>query len=249
MRLAGVRVLVTRAAGDHDEIGELLRREGAVVRSTPSIRIEPDPLGLAQAASSLSRIDWAVFTSPHGVKVWKDARERTQWPIASRIAAVGPATKKASEAAGWKVSFVPTAYTTESLGRELPDVEGRRVLLLRAKKGNPELAVVLTRRGAIVVDVLIYDTLPDGSLPAKMEAIVRDRPAWILFASPSAAEAFDAGLPFDLAAALRVGAKAACMGPVTAEAARRLGYQVAALANPHTIQGLVESVVEAHANA
>ena len=51
-----------------------------------------------------------------------------------RIAAIGPATKKAIEQRGIKVDVVPKEYVAESVVRSLRQrVKGKRVLLIRAK--------------------------------------------------------------------------------------------------------------------
>jgi uroporphyrinogen-III synthase len=61
----------------------------------------------------------------------------------------------------------------------------------------------------------------------------------VTLASPSAAE----GL-LDLAGPDVLAVPAAVIGPVTAEAARALGYQVVAEAEPHTAEGLVSAVAK-----
>jgi uroporphyrinogen-III synthase len=59
----------------------------------------------------------------------------------------------------------------------------------------------------------------------------------LTFTSPSAAENLLDSVGDD---ALR--APVAAIGPVTAEAATRLGYRVAAVADPHTVEGLLAAV-------
>jgi uroporphyrinogen-III synthase len=72
---------------------------------------------------------------------------------------------------------------------------------------------------------------------------------WLTFTSPSTVRNFitltrRAGLnPFQLAGSPRV----ACIGPVTAEAARELGFRVDAVAEPHTAEGLL-AAIQAHIN-
>src|SRR3989442_740118 len=75
-----------------------------------------------------------------------------------------------------------------------------------------------------------------------------DRIDVVLLTSASAATHLMDLLPKDVRDRLIHEAEAACIGPVTAEAARSLGFRVCAVARNHTVDGLVESLEEVRAN-
>jgi uroporphyrinogen-III synthase len=69
----------------------------------------------------------------------------------------------------------------------------------------------------------------------------------VTFASPTAVihlpDALTRAVFERIEAGLKTRSVAACIGPVTEEAARRHGYRVAIIANTHTAAGLVAAVV------
>jgi uroporphyrinogen-III synthase len=66
-----------------------------------------------------------------------------------RIAAIGPATKKAIVKHGLKVKMVPEEYVAESVVKGLRDqVNGKRVALIRAKVARDVIPEELRAAGA-----------------------------------------------------------------------------------------------------
>lgn len=133
---------------------------------------------------------------------------------ASRIAAIGPATADALRAGGLRVDLVPHTHTQEGLREELP--AGR--LLLAAAEG--------ARRDVLDADFLpLYRTVE--LRPAAPEADVA------LLMSGSAARAL---------AATGARMPVVAIGPQTAAEARTAGFEVAAVAVNHDVDGLVEAL-------
>ncbi len=242
--LPGKRVLVTRPRDQAEALAKALAARGARAVLFPTIEIRPvdDLSRLDVAIDNLDRYDWITFPSPNAVEVVfgrLQARGR-QLPTGLRIAAVGPGTAQAITARGAKVDFIPSRYLGEQLGRELTPVAGCRVLVPRAARGREELVTELARRGAIVDAVVVYDTLPAAVDPRDMEDLERGVDV-ATFTSPSTVENFFALLG---ARAIRVlgGAYVACIGPVTASAARALGLTVHLEPAEHSIPGLVAAL-------
>lgn len=244
MSLVGQSVIVTRAPGDAGEIAHLLRIAGAMVHEIPAIQIEAIPSAAREARRHIEGAHWVVFTSAHGVDVFRRdvANAGGNWPARCQLAVVGEATAAAALAAGFPVHFMPTEFTTERLAEELPLPPGSRVLLLRALQGNPVLPERLRQRGAAVTDIALYDTLPHPGLPTRLAGVDLSSIDWVTFTSPTAVEAFDDALPTAGGRTLRRTASAGCIGPVTAAAARSRGYRVRAEARPHTIEALVQAL-------
>jgi len=164
-----VKVVVTRAETQADELVARLEAVGHAVVRCPLIRIEP----LGDEAIDPSAYDWVVVTSPNGAH--ELARRLTVTP--QRLAAIGPATAAALRSHGLRVDLVPELRTQAGLLAELPP-DGR--VLLAAAEGARRLLV--DQRGAdflpLYRTIELHPPAPDGDVA--------------LLASASAARAFAA---------------------------------------------------------
>jgi uroporphyrinogen-III synthase len=164
-----------------------------------------------------------------------------------RIAAIGPATKKAIEQRGRKVDVVPKEYVAESVVRSLKaKVKGKRVLLVRAKVARDVIPRELRKAGGHVDVVEAYETVVPVSSRACLRTAFNNptkRPHVVTFTSSSTVKNFAALLdrrkqaPF--AATLT-----ASIGPVTSATLRDLGFPVDIAAKEYTIPGLVAAIAE-----
>ena len=244
--LSGRRVVVTRAEEQAASLADGLRQRGAVPLLVPSISFVPpeDPGPLRRAARQIDRAAWVVFTSATGVAFgWGAIREA--WPgglpEGVRVAAIGTGTEDAAREAGAPVHFVPREALGDVLVDELPLESGDRIVLLRSDIGRPSIAQRLERRGADVRDVTAYRTLTHADPQAVADAL-RQRPDAITFTSPSTVRGFlgTAGLADGLREA---GSPAlVAIGPVTAEALEPFGLSADAIAEPHTVAGLLATL-------
>ncbi|HEX6263562.1 MAG TPA: uroporphyrinogen-III synthase [Actinomycetota bacterium] len=247
--LEGRTVVVTRSADRVEELAALLRERGAVPLPAPAIRIEPVPEGgpLDEAITDVAMrgYAWVVFTSGAGVDAWfaraaelgVDARA-----LNAKVAAVGSGTSERLRDHGIESELVPPEFTTASLAETFP--EGReKVLLARADIATPELEESLRGKGWQVTRVDAYRTIPADELPeAVAQALGEGRVDAVTFTSRSTVQGFTA------LAEIADGPLVACIGPVTADAARAAGLRVDAVASPHTLEGLVEALERAFAS-
>jgi uroporphyrinogen III methyltransferase/synthase len=242
--LAGRRVLVTRPRDQAEALARALAARGARAVLFPTIEVRPvaDLSKLDRAIDTLSTYDWITFPSPNAVAVVFDRLLARHVPLPPRlrIAAVGPGTAQALETRGARVDFIPSEFIGEQLGRELTPVHGQRVLLPRAARAREELAVELARHGATVDEVVVYDTLPATVDPRDLVELERGVDV-ATFTSPSTVENFFALLGARAVAVLE-GACVACIGPVTARAARAMGLTVHLEPAEHSIPGLVAAL-------
>ena len=110
-----------------------------------------------------------------------------------QIAAIGPATKKAIVKHGLKVKMVPEEYVAESVVKGLRDkVNGKRVVLVRAKVARDVIPDELRAAGAQVDVVEAYETvrreIPRAS--ARADEKCERRPHVVTFTSSSTARNF-----------------------------------------------------------
>ena len=237
--LFGRRVVVPRALEQAGELSTRLRALGADVVEIAAIRIEPgDDVRVDPA-----RHDWVAVTSTNGVEALfrslHDARELA----GVKVAAVGPGTAKALHERGVVADLVASPSNAEGLAAAFPGGPGC-VLLPQSHIARPVLADRLRAKDWEVDAVAAYRTLP---AEVGADALDRLREAHaVALTSSSTVE--------NLVAALRSTGSPAfppavvAIGPATAEAAGRLGIGVTAVADPHSIDGLVAAVVEAVGN-
>jgi uroporphyrinogen-III synthase len=254
--LQGVRVLVGRARHQAGALSAELRKRGADVLEIPFIEIRrPRSFRpLDRALRNLTEYDWLILTSVNGVDaLWRrlprlGLSKRALTHL--RVAAIGPATKKAIEARGVTVNVVPKEYVAESVVRSLRrSVKGKRVLLVRAKVARDVIPRELRRAGAQVEVVEAYQTVLPKPSAAKLRAAMRSatrRPDVVTFTSSSTARNFAALL----GAASRggsvkkeiAGLQFASIGPVTSATLRELKLPVHIEADPYTIPALVDAI-------
>lgn len=243
--LVGKRVLVTRAREQAAGFCDALRARGAEPILFPTIAVRPadDMTPVDDAIGALNRYVWVVFTSANGVRFFVDrlhSLRGEQWPEGARVAAVGASTARALEQRGVRVDAVPEEFRGDRLAEVLGDVHGHRVLLPRADIGRDATAESLRAVGAVVDDLIVYHTIPDRPRPDAIAAL-RNGFDIATFTSPSTVRNLVAQLG-DEAYDLLSSATVACIGPVTADAARALGIRVDVQPNEYTIDALVQSL-------
>ncbi len=235
-------VVITRSQEGNEELGRRLRRAGMNPIPVDTISLAP-PAKWNRVDSSLRRLgafEWVVFTSASGVEFFARRMKALSLRLPKdgrpRIAAVGKETAAALKALGMKADFVPSRFTTEALGEELPGKPGAKALLLRSADANPVLSERLAERGFRVQETAIYRTRPvNGPRPRIWKADM------IVFASPSAVRSFCAMLDGEEATRLK-SLKTVCIGPVTETAARDEGFEDTSTPGSFTIDGVVEEV-------
>ncbi len=240
--LDGKRVLIPRLEEDAEYSASLVRMLGGKPVKASLIRIEEthDVKKLGQIIERMENYSWLVFTSRNGVRIFMNRVRKLnkKIPETCMLAAVGPSTRREAEKQGLKISFTPSKFLTENLARELPDVRGRRILLVRSWNADNRMRNILESRGAVVDEVRPYvvKTREDIDLNLLEDFDM------IVLTSPSIARAV-AAIEV-LVKRIRSGALVCCIGPVTAEEARRLGLRVDVIAEEHTLQGALESLVK-----
>jgi uroporphyrinogen-III synthase len=239
-RLHGRTVVVTRAAEQSGRLRVLLAAEGAAVLEVPTIAFEAPVDGGAALRDALFDVwDWVVVTSPNGADRAVAAAGGRAAALAVRWAVVGPGTADALAAHGIHAALVPDRFVAEGLLDAFPPPPaGGRVLLAQAEAARPVLADGLRARGWEVRTVVAYRTVPVVP-PAEVLRSAAGADA-VAFTSGSTVDAF-----LSAAGPEAVPTAVVTIGPVTTAAAVAHGLTVAAEADPHTLEGLVEAVVRA----
>jgi uroporphyrinogen III methyltransferase/synthase len=253
--LFGRSVLVTRPSHQANELERPLVELGAEVIVAPVVEIRPpaDQAAMDAALRRLGEYDLVAFTSVNGVRAFVrrcgelgiDARALGK----AKIAAVGSATEQELTRNFLRPDIVPGKFTTQALAEAIiarSGWRGKKVLLARADIATPVLPDALKQAGADVDEVDFYSSARCESLPTAAIAAIQDRRLnWITFTSSSAVTNFMellklSGLSPDLLKEVRI----AAIGPVTAETAEKLLRRPDVLAENHTVEGLIDALVE-----
>ena len=256
--LAGCRVLVSRAKKQAGALSSELRALGCGVVEIPFIEIRRPRSykALDAALRDLKSYDWLILTSVNGVealftrltklKLKPDALAQL------KIAAIGPATRKAIEAGNVRVDVTPKEYVAESVVSALHRrVKGKRVLLVRAKVARDVIPRELRKAGATVDVIEAYETVAPESSRKRLQAALKSsvrQPHAITFTSSSTVKNFVGllGLRAARAALRKVGTEqgvhSASIGPVTSATLREFGLPVDIEALEYTIPGLVKAI-------
>lgn len=243
--LAGWRVGLT-AHRRADEQAELLRRRGADVVFGPVVRTLPfgDDRPLREATDALLTHppNVVVATTGIGIRSWFGAAE--SWGLDSDLTAAlepahrvarGPKARAALAAVGLPSHFDEPSERLDQLvdGLVAAGIEGRRVALQLYGENVPWAIERLRAAGADVVAVPIYRwTAAEDMGPAHrlLKELLADQLDAITFTSSAAVRSFAAlgnrlGVGSDLRNALSSTALAACVGPITSEAAAGVGFE------------------------
>lgn len=245
--------MVTRAREQAADLVRALEAKGAQAIVAPVIRIQPlENLGTLRAAlSGLSAYRWVVFTSQNAVQIVLD--RLVAWGLTPRvfsstsIAAIGSATAEALRKRGLTPALVPDEFVAESLVEALIQAStgslvGARVLIPSAEDAREVLAEGLRRHGATVENIPVYRTVPvQDDFGDLISDIIARRIDAVTFTSSSTVKSFVHLVGPETATSGRF--VTATIGPITAGTARELGLRDVIEAEPHTVPGLVESLV------
>ena len=174
--LQGVGVLVTRPEQQAMPLCRLLEIEGASTLRLPAVDIKPigNRRETAAQLGALAEFDVIIFTSANAVRFGASLLDQKR---DLTLAAVGPATARALNQAGYRVAVQPPpngTFDSEGLLRHprLEHPAGRRILIIKGSNGRPFLEQELTRRGAQVVAAEVYQRVPAAPSPAVLAALL-----------------------------------------------------------------------------
>lgn len=250
--LTGLRVATTRPplpGGAPDPLARKLREAGATVTELPLTHIEAGDAGpLLEALREERGWDWVCFTSATTVRrvLGDEADPRVKEGFdrvlqRAHVASVGSATSEELEVHGVSVTLVPSRYTQEGMLEEFRararEMNGARLLLPTASDARPVLASGLRDLGVEVAEIAVYRSVADAANAARLASLVSAREVDVIAVmAPSAVEALRT-------ATIQMSVSVASIGPVTSQAARTAGLEVAVEAEPSTVEGLVQELV------
>jgi len=251
--LFGKTIVVTRAREQASDLVAKLTALGAECVEYPTIAVTPpeDWKPVDRAIESLGSYDWLIFTSVNGVsfffnRLFDGGRDiRALGSI--RTACIGPVTAKKLFERGIRCDVLPDTYQAESVvaafGNE--SIAGKNILLPRAREARPVLPVELTKMGAQVDEVAVYQTQQVLEHAKPLLGQLRERAVdLVTFTSSSTVKNFKSLLPEKDFKDIMEGVTLASIGPITTDTAGKLGLDVHITAETYTIPGLVDAILK-----
>jgi len=249
--LFGKGVVITRPEKQADDLAKLLIKEGAKPIHFPTIKIVPPPSWreLDMAIKNLEDYDWLIFTSANGVAFFferlfakkKDIRDLK----GIKICCIGPATAQQVVSRGIKVDLVPQKFISEGIMESFArtTLKGKKIILARAAEARDVLPEGLKKLGANVDVATAYVTVNSGKKKNELEALFEEGQVDVItFTSSSTVNNFIKIMGSNFK--LPKGIKIACIGPVTAAAAKKAGFSVDIHQEEYTMEGLVGALID-----
>ena len=242
--LFGRTVVVTRPHGQSTDLVARLITLGAEVVSAPLIAIT-DPSSWADADAAVGALAkgeyaWVVFASSNAVDRFfsrvTHAGHDARAFATTKVGAVGARTAHSLSHRGLKADLVPERFEGKALVAALGQGTGK-ILFPRVEGGPPDPVDALRESGWQVDDVAVYANVPGRPDEGVLERIRSGAVDIITLTSASTAS--------NLASVVgdTKGTAVVCIGPSTAAEARAQGIEVAAVAEQHDSDGLIEAVL------
>jgi uroporphyrinogen III methyltransferase/synthase len=256
--LFGKRIAVTRAREQASDLVGMLSALGAECLEFPTIKVEPpeDYSPLDKAIENISAYDWLIFTSVNGVdfffqRLFANGRDMRSFHKI-KTAVIGPATSDRLLGYGLKSDIIPESYRAESVvdAFRKENLKGKKILLPRAEEARAILPEELLKMGASVDEITAYRTRAVTDESAGLIKELKDKSIdLITFTSSSTVKNFAALLPAGMLEELMMDISVAAIGPVTADTAKNMGFNVGIIAVSFTIQGLCDAILQHYAKS
>jgi uroporphyrinogen-III synthase len=165
--------LVTRPELQAMPLCRLLENQGARTVRLPAVEIKAlrNRRALAAQLGALENFDIIIFTSANAVRFGASFLDQKR-DLA--LAAIGPATARALNQAGYRVAVQPTGRVDSEgllLHPRFEHLIGHRILMIHGGNGRQLLQEELVRRGATVVCAEVYERAPAIPKPEMLTAV------------------------------------------------------------------------------
>ncbi len=226
-----------------EEYKEDLKSGGVEWVDFPLIKTEKLPFSLEGESW-----DYAVFSSKNGVRHFFSSVSPNVLKDVT-VVAVGKSTAEALKRLGFS-PLIPDNFSGEGLIKlfEKIDIKGKKFLVVKPKEGRKIFVQFLKEKGAIVEEIAAYRTVVNTEVSELLIKELKEGFDFLSFTSPSNFKAF-LSLGGELAEETLKKAKVIPIGHVTADAIKKLGFDVYKVPDEYTLNGIVKLIMEEASNA
>ena len=249
--LKDTTILVTRPLEQAAQLKNMLEQFGAKVVVFPTIHIVPTTSwdDCDRAIASIGSYDGIIFTSVNAAIYFLNRarlvdEKRFSSFTEKAMYVVGEKTKRAVESFRLKGVVFKGTHDGRTLANALAqqNVRGKRFLFPKGNLGATDIQSTLREHGAIVDEVIVYETLSPSDVDTSTanEMFSRKEIDLIVFFSPSSINNFLSVVPRASLQDIRI----ATIGRTTSDAARKAFLIVDIVASEPTTEALVSSIVK-----
>lgn len=160
------KILLTRPQGSNETLAVFLRQQGYDVRILPLLEIQhyPETTQVTQTVINIDHYQHIICSSQHAANILADYVDQywPQLPLGIAWYALGKGSAAPLERLSLEVILPKTGNTSEDLLAMPPltQISGQKVLLAKGKGGRTELEQTLTKRGAQLAMLELYQRVP-----------------------------------------------------------------------------------------
>lgn len=251
--LFGKKIVVTRSRTQASVLSEKLKRAGAEVFEFPTIEIHAieDQSPIDKEITELEKYEWMIFTSVNSVHIFMDRLFKSGKDVRSlnslKLAVIGNDTARKLREYGLNADLMPERFTSfgviEEFQNRLYSIKGKQILIPGSLIARDVIPLGLEDMGAEVNTVAIYENrLPDYRVE-KIDEIFHSMPDLFTFTSSSTVNNLVEILESAGRREYVKQIKGASIGPITTETAVEKGITLAFEAKEHTINCLVDEIL------
>lgn len=234
-----MKILLVSSKETVEENTEIIRKSRHDIVSFTTLHFVP----LERKTLRLEDYQWVVISSR---KVFDFIRNLTGLEKLKKIkiAVIGEATAGYLEKHGLQADFMSSIYTGKEFARQFSQIKPKvmgRVLRPVSTEAPSEMEEILREAGIEVDRFLLYKTVCPQYSSKEVDFIIRQNFQAVLFTSPSGWRNFKRILNNNFRHFLN-GKKIGVIGPKTAEALARDGYQEVLIPDNHTLAGLLKII-------
>jgi uroporphyrinogen-III synthase len=238
LALQNKKIIITRPKEQSKDFFSKLEQLGAHPIIFPLITIKATNQKQLLSTYKSNKFDWIIFTSYNAVHTFFEVIDSKS--VSSKIAVVGSKTELALKNHQLKADFTPSAYTAEILANEIPVTANDSILIPQSAISKSNLADILKNRNTKPQCISTYQNTKVKYNQKEYLALFNQKIDFITFTSGSTVKAF-VDLNIDLGKT-----KVVCIGPETVKVAEANNVKVDGIANPYTIDGMINAMLAFH---
>jgi uroporphyrinogen-III synthase len=247
LSLQNKTVLNPRGKKSAQSFSKVVEKYGGLPIEIPLIDFKPIELTseLNEIRMEIQTYDWIIFTSNVTVETFFTYMNRDDLVI-PHLAAIGEKTAQVLIDKGCKVHFTPSKYVAETFVEEFSTKihPGTKVLLPKGNLARDYIYTQLTKLGAIVEDITIYETVfPIKSKTILEQMLIENKLDIICFTSPSTVDHFMGVVENRFWDKLHT-CVIACIGPIAQKRAEKWGLTVHVVPKHYTVEEMIKSTAE-----
>ena len=240
-------VLNPRGKTSARSFSRVVENYGGLPIEIPLIDFKPIELTseLSEIRMKIQTYDWIIFTSNVTVETFFTYMTRNDL-VSPHIAAIGEKTAQVLIDKGCKVHFTPSKYVAETFVEEFSSKvhPGTKVLIPKGNLARDYISAILTKLGAIVEEITIYETVfPAESKAILEQMLIENKLDIICFTSPSTVDHFMRVVENGFSDKLHT-CVIACIGPVAQKRAEKWGLTVHVVPKQYTVEEMIKSIAE-----